>query len=117
MDSPQASDEPQVPDAFEVCASCHSYQENEPAQEGPPLWGIVGRRTASVAGFEYSPALKAIGGAWDRARLDRFLTNPKALAPGTKMNMGGVPNAAERAEVLDFLELLSPEKPAVATGE
>jgi cytochrome c len=117
MDAPQAADEQQVPGAFEVCASCHSYRQNEPAQEGPPLWGVVGRRTASVDGFEYSPALKAIGGTWDRARLDRFLTNPKALVPGTRMNMGGVRNAAERAEVLDFLELLAPGKPAVATGE
>jgi hypothetical protein len=60
----------------------------------------------------YSPALRALGGTWDRARLDRFLTNPKALVPGTKMKMGGLPEAAERGEVLDFLERLAPEKPA-----
>jgi cytochrome c len=112
IDATQAADEPKVPDAFEVCTSCHSYQRNEPALEGPPLWGVVGRATASVEGFEYSPALRALGGTWDRARLDRFLTNPKALVPGTKMKMGGLPEAAERGEVLDFLERLAPEKPA-----
>jgi hypothetical protein len=31
--------------------------------------------------------------------------------------MGGVRNAAVRAEVLDFLELLAPQKPTVATAE
>jgi cytochrome c len=103
----QAADEPQFPDAFEVCTSCHSYQQDEPLLEGPPLWGVVGRAIASVEGYEYSPALQALGGTWDRARLDRFLTNPKALVPGTKMTMGGLPQAAERAEVLDFLERLA----------
>lgn len=112
IDVSHATDDLQFPDAFEVCTSCHSYQQNEPALEGPPLWGVVGRATASVEGFEYSPALQALGGTWDRARLDRFLTNPKALVPGTKMKMGGLPEAAERAEVLDFLERLAPEKPA-----
>ena len=34
-----------------------------------------------------------------------------------QMDMGGVRNAAERAEVLDFLELLAPQKPTVATAE
>jgi cytochrome c len=116
IDASRAADEPPYPEAFEVCTSCHSYQQNEPLLEGPPLWDVVGRRVASVDGYEYSAALRAIGGNWDRARLDQFLTNPKLFAPGTKMDMGGVRHAAERAEVLDFLELLAPRKPAVAAG-
>ena len=116
IDASRAADEPPYPEAFEVCTSCHSYQQNEPLLDGPPLWDVVGRRVASVDGYEYSAALRAIGGNWDRARLDQFLTNPKLFAPGTKMDMGGVRNAAERAEVLDFLELLAPQKPAVAVG-
>jgi cytochrome c2 len=117
IDAPRAADEQPYPDAFEVCTSCHSYQQNEPLLEGPPLWGVVGRRVASVEGYEYSAALRAIGGNWDRARLDQFLTNPKTFAPGTKMEMGGLRNAAERADVLDFLETLGAQKPAGATGE
>jgi len=113
IDAPRAADEPPYPDAFEVCTSCHSYQQNEPQLEGPPLWGVVGRRVASVEGYEYSAALRAIGGDWDRARLDQFLRNPKVFAPGTKMDMGGLRNAEERAEVLDFLESLGAQK---ATG-
>ena len=116
IDASRAADKPPYPEAFEVCTSCHSYQQNEPLLEGPPLWDVVGRRVASVDGYEYSAALRAIGGNGDRARLDQFLTNPKLFAPGTKMDMGGVRNAAERAEVLDFLELLAPRKPAVAAG-
>jgi hypothetical protein len=33
------------------------------------------------------------------------------------MDMGGVRDAAERAAVLDFLELLTPLKPTVAGSE
>jgi len=112
-----AEGELQLPESFEACTACHSYERDEPLLEGPPLWGVIGRRVASVEGYEYSSALRATGGAWDRSRLDRFLSDPKVFAPGTKMDMGGVRNAAERADVLDFLELLSPQKPSVAAGE
>jgi cytochrome c len=108
MEQSQASDEPRVPEAFEACIACHSYQKDEPLQEAPPLWGVVGRKVASVDGFDYSPALKSLAGTWDRARLDRFLTNPKAMVPGTQMKLGGIPDPAERAVVLDFLEQLAP---------
>lgn len=103
-----ADEAPEPPQAFEACASCHTYQRDEPLQEGPPLWGIVGRRTASVDGFDYSPALRAFGGNWERTRLDQFLQNPRAAVPGTYMKLGGIADAAERAAVLDFLERISP---------
>ena len=108
MDQSRASDEPQVPAAFEPCIACHSYLQDEPLLEAPPLWGVVGRKIASVEGFDYSPALRSLAGAWDRARLDQFLTNPKAMVPGTQMKLGGIPDPAERAAVLDFLEQLAP---------
>jgi len=116
-DGSRAADESQFPESFEACTACHSYQQNEPLLEGPPLWGVIGRSVASADGYEYSPALRAAGGAWSRARLDRFLANPEVFAPGTKMDMGGVRDAAERAAVLDFLELLTPLKPTVAGSE
>jgi cytochrome c2 len=37
-----------------------------------------------------------------------FLAKPVAYAPGTRMDMGGIPDAAERAEVLEFLVTLGP---------
>jgi cytochrome c len=103
-----ASDGPEAPEVFEPCIACHSYRNDEPLQEAPPLWGVVGRPVASVEGFDYSPALRSLTGVWDRARLDRFLTNPKAMVPGTRMKLGGIPDPAERAAVLDFLEQLAP---------
>jgi cytochrome c len=95
-----------VPEPAEVCLSCHAIAADEPALEGPTLWGVVGRRIAGAADFEYSDALRRQEGAWDRAKLDRFLAAPQAFAPGTQMTLGGVRNAADRAAVIDFLETL-----------
>lgn len=117
LGSSPAADEPQVPAVIEPCIACHSYQKDEPLQEAPPLWGVVGRKVASVEGFDYSPALKSLGGTWNRTRLDQFLTNPKAMVPGTRMKLGGIPDPAERAAVLDYLERLAPGQPATATGQ
>ena len=103
-----ADDSDDDPEAFERCLSCHAYHEGEPLLTGPSLWQVFGRPIAAYPEFDYSPALKAIQGNWDRDTLDRFLTDPNAFAPGTKMELGGIRNAAERAQVIAFLETLRP---------
>jgi len=95
-----------VPEAAEVCLSCHPFKPGEPEMEGPSLWGVVGRPVASLPDFEYSDALRAKGGRWTRERLDRWIAGPAAVTPGTKMTLGGVRSAADRKAVLDFLEML-----------
>jgi glucose/arabinose dehydrogenase len=51
---------------------------------------------------------------WDRATLDRFLTAPAALVPGTTMPMA-VPHAGERRAVVDYLATLG-EREATTPG-
>jgi cytochrome c2 len=107
-----------VPEPAERCVSCHALTPDEPPLVGPTLWQVVGRPVASVPGFEYSAALKALGGVWTRARLDQFLTAPQSFAPGTKMELGGVRHASDRDLVLDFLETLKPASAgSSATGD
>jgi cytochrome c len=101
-----ASSEAEVPEAVEVCLSCHAYQPGEPELEGPTLWGVMGRRIAGAPDYVYSEALRNQQGTWDRATLDRFLASPQEFAPGVNMTFGGVRNAADRKAVLDFLETL-----------
>jgi cytochrome c len=83
------------------CASCHNMTPGARAVLAPSLIGVVGRKAASTA-FNYSPALKASNLTWNRANLDRFLTAPGRMVPGTRMVIG-LPDAAQRAAVLDFL--------------
>lgn len=85
------------------CSFCHG--EGGVGGQGPTLIGVVGRKAASVANFAYTPALKGAGLTWTPSDLDRFLTNPAALVPGTSMPMS-VPDAKERADLIAYLASL-----------
>ncbi len=85
------------------CAACHTFGKGEPNRVGPNLYGVVGRARASVAGFNYSAAMKAKGGNWTIEELNTYLTNPKAMVPGTTMSFAGVPKGSERADVIAYL--------------
>lgn len=86
-----------------LCKVCHSFDKGGGALIGPPLHDVVGRKIASVEGFNYSPALKDHGGDWTYENLDAFLANPQAFAPGTIMAFPGVPEAKKRADIIAFL--------------
>jgi cytochrome c len=85
---------------YQTCAACHSLDEND---VGPRHRGVVGRRAGSLADYTYSAALKQSGLAWDEATLDRWLANPSALVPGTKMFFK-LDDAQARADVIAYLK-------------
>ncbi len=87
---------------FAKCASCHSIEQGGAAGLGPNLYGTLGANVGSHA-FAYSDALKGKGGNWDFARMNEWLTNPAAFAPGTKMSFAGLSDGQERANLLVFL--------------
>ena len=89
------------------CEACHNVQEGQGAKVGPDLYGVVGRKIASVAGFNYTAALKAKSGAWDFDTLNIWLTKPAAFAPGTAMTFAGLSSEKQRADVIDYLDSLS----------
>jgi cytochrome c2 len=85
------------------CVRCHESVAggNAPA---PSLRGIVGKPVASEPGYVYSPALARLGGTWAEERLDAFLRNPAAYVPGTSMVFEGIPDAAERRALIEYLK-------------
>lgn len=89
---------------FKKCASCHSAGKGEAAKVGPNLFGVVGRKRASSAGFSYSDAMKAKGGFWDAESINNFITKPKDFIAGTKMAFPGLKKPQDRADVILFLE-------------
>lgn len=89
---------------FKKCASCHTINAGGANGIGPNLHEIVGDGVAQGrGGFAFSDALKSHGGKWDWATLDAWIKNPKAFAPGTKMSFAGIGDAAERANLLVYL--------------
>lgn len=89
---------------FKKCASCHTINAGGANGIGPNLHGVVGEAVAvGRGGFAFSDALKSHGGKWDWATMDAWLKNPKAFAAGTKMSFAGIGDAAERANLLVYL--------------
>jgi len=81
------------------CQACHSIDDND---VGPRHRGVVGRRAGSVEDYHYSQALKDSGLTWDAGTLDRWLANPSALVPGTKMFFK-IDDAKDRADIIAYL--------------
>lgn len=84
------------------CQVCHSVAVKAPALLAPNLRGVVGRKAASTGFANYSPALKNSGLTWTKENLDKFLTAPGKLVPGTRMVVM-VPDARQRAELIAWL--------------
>ncbi|NKN37325.1 c-type cytochrome [Agrobacterium sp. a22-2] len=89
------------------CATCHTIGPGQ-NKTGPQLLGIIGRAAGSVEGATYSEAMQSSGITWDRQSLDTFLAAPRQMIRGTRMTVS-VPNAAQRAAIIDYLESQSPD--------
>lgn len=87
---------------FNQCKACHTVQAGQ-NRVGPSLHGVVGRKAASVEGFNYSPAMKASGLTWNAESLDKYLADPKAAIPGNKMAFAGLKKPEDRANVIAYL--------------
>ena len=89
---------------FTKCKACHNADAPK-NKVGPYLVGIVGRKAGTADGYtKYSKAIKDSGIVWDEANLDKWLTNPKGMYPGTKMIYSGLKNADDRANVIEYLK-------------
>ncbi|MNC94174.1 Cytochrome c2 precursor [compost metagenome] len=50
--------------------------------------------------------MKNSGLVWNQPALDRYLTDPRGVVPGTKMAFGGVKDAAKRQEIINYLKTI-----------
>lgn len=87
---------------FKKCVACHTL---EPGRNkiGPNLANILGRKAASVEGYNYSSALDRSEIEWTAENLNKFLERPSKLVPGTKMVFPGLKEEKDRAAVIAFL--------------
>ena len=88
---------------FEECATCHTLERGV-NNVGPSLFGVIGRKAGEIADFRYSPALKKSGLTWTPQVLDTFIADPQKEVPGNRMPFAGMPDAADRADLIAYLQ-------------
>ena len=85
---------------YQACQDCHTLDKND---VGPRHRGVFGRKAGSLPDYAYSAALKSSNIVWNEETLDKWLTNPQAVAPGAKMFFH-LSDAQDRADVIEFLK-------------
>ena len=89
---------------FGVCKACHQIGETAKNSVGPSLNGLFGRKSGTVAGYNYSAANKDSGITWDEATFREYIKDPKAKIPGTKMIYAGLKDEQRTNDLVAFLQ-------------
>jgi len=89
--------------SYAKCLGCHSPEYN---RTGPLHCGLLGRPAASVESYSYSAAMRDADLVWNAETLDRFLAAPLTMVPGTSMGFAGIPDDAERRNLIAWLATL-----------
>jgi cytochrome c len=90
---------------FRACVACHALRADAGPRAGPSLAGIFGRRIATLAGYDFSDALRKLDIIWTPDTVAKlFELGPMTYTPGTKMPEQRIGSAADRAALVRFLE-------------
>ncbi len=84
------------------CGDCHTVEPGR-NKRGPSLAGVVGRPAGSVAGYNYSDAMRRAGVIWTPQRLAQYLAAPKTDIPGSKMRLLIAPDATQISQLVEWL--------------
>jgi cytochrome c len=88
---------------FARCAGCHQVGPNAVNIFGPQLNGVLGRKAGGVAGYAYSPAMKASQLAWDERNLAAFIRDADVVVPGNKMRFMNFMSEQQARDLVAYL--------------
>jgi cytochrome c len=89
---------------FNQCRACHQVGETAKNGVGPELNGLIGRKSGTVAGYNYSDANKNSGKTWDEATFTTYIKDPKGTIPGTKMAYAGLKDEKKIGDLIAYLK-------------
>lgn len=87
---------------FNKCRACH-VADKEQNRVGPTLYGVFGRQSGSVEGFNYSDAMKNADITWTDETIAEYLADPKGYVPGNRMAFVGLKDEEDIQNVLAYL--------------
>ncbi len=91
---------------YEDCVACHSTERGVDGI-GPTLYGVFNRQAGELADYRYSPALKRSGIIWTADTIDAFIADSQKFIPANRMPYAGMPDAADRADLIAYLQKVS----------
>jgi len=90
--------------SYKKCVTCHDVGPTAKNKVGPLLNGLDGRKSGTIAGYNYSEANKSSGITWSEATFLEYIKDPKARIPGTKMIFPGIKNEGEAKSLWAFIK-------------
>jgi cytochrome c len=88
------------------CSECHTMKEGK-NKKGPSIYGVLGRKAATISDYDYSNAIRASNIFWTEDKLDEYITNPSKVVPGGKMKYEGLRDASKREDLIKYLKFFS----------
>ncbi len=89
---------------FRACVACHTLKPGSVQKAGPSLWHVMGRKIATLSGYNFSPALKEMDIVWSKKTIAKlFEIGPAHYTPGTKMPQQTIGSARDRQALVDFI--------------
>jgi len=101
---PAAGDAARGKAVYAQCLGCHSPDRH---RTGPKHCGLIGRKSGTASGYEYSKAMQQANVVWSAQTLDHFLFAPLSFIPGTKMGVAGIKNAKSRRDLIAYLIVIN----------
>ncbi|MFW2177698.1 MULTISPECIES: c-type cytochrome [unclassified Moraxella] len=87
------------------CQKCHKLQLGD-NEKGPQLSRIYGAKSALLAEYQYTDALKNSQLTWTADNLDNYIANSKQAVTGTRMRSDPIADPKTRQDIIAYLSTL-----------
>lgn len=104
IDATSAQDLAAGATSYKKCVTCHDIGPTAKNKVGPSLNGLDGRKSGTIAGYNYSPANKESGIVWNEESFLEYIKDPKAKIPNTKMVFAGIKSETEARNLWAYIK-------------